>query len=238
MTRSDDDHLPTHNVLPAHCAARGVGIPFSAAWKRRPMTNEPMSLAATLIEVGELTESAKEDAINAMIQGRSDAPYLDPERGQMNANVSIEGFDDPDLSDEALDSLAAQNAMRAPDNDYDGEVAALDERIAAVCARLEEVTYNQVTGEPVHVLQNQGRKAALLQFRLLVRNRKIASLTSRHAESVRAERQALRDRDTNEKALRHAWTGSDPERVAMLDQELLKVEARELAEKIHKLRNS
>ena len=200
-------------------------------------TNKPANLAEHIIENGgDLTASAIQDAITAMAQGRSDAPYLEPERGRLNARVETETAD-AGLTDDDLDALALEAATRSPDNDFSGEVRVLNARTEKLRERLDAVTYDQTTGEPIPVLQGKERAAAMAEARQIGRQARISAAASLHAAAIKAERLAMRDRETHEKALRHAWHGNDPTRKEALDRALLDIEARTLAEKIHALRN-
>lgn len=194
------------------------------------------SIAEALVEVGTLTASAKQDAIDAMTQGRSDAPYLDGGDSGFEGATNFETAADADLSDEDAYQIAKGNASRAAD--FEGEARDLNAKAATLQARLAEVVYDRATGQPIPVLTGGQRAVIEAQLRQIGNALKIAVFSGHEAAKYRAEQTALTERQVSEDALIHAWTGNDPARVAALNAALLDIEARELAQKIHTLRRS
>ncbi len=228
--------LIDHDTIPSrHLCHAAHGLTYILAASDYQMTTNQNALAEVLIDVGALTASAKADAISAMIQGRSDAPYLE-QTGGINGEVSFETSADADLSDEEAYEIAKGNASR--DADFESEARDLNSKAAALQARLAEVVYDRATGKPQPVLTGGPRVVIEKQLRQIAAAMKIAVFSGIEAKKFRAEQAALTERQVSEDALIHAWTGNDPVRVAALNAALLDIEARELAQKIHALRRS
>jgi hypothetical protein len=196
------------------------------------------SLALALIETGEISQSVRQAAIDAIIDGRSDAPmeWTRPEpRPSMSATMAVEEVGT--LSDEELFNLAQQTA-EADDgtNDFDGSHRRALARMTELQTMLDAATFDPQTGQKIYEVTGDKRRAMEVAARAAWQEVALSSFTAQAVANKRAERAARKEARDAEEAALFAIAGTDVVRQKALQEALLRAEMDEVARQIHELR--
>jgi hypothetical protein len=135
-----------------------------------------------------------------------------------------------------VDGLAEERIADDDSRNIDAEVRAWQTRLDAAYAELDAKEYDVTTGEPRYVLRGEAREIALRRYDSMAASAAYDAERLAVMQAQRAEREAQRQREQEAELLGQAWSGGDPAKRAILDEELKRADAAHVAQLIIRAR--